>query len=388
MFRNLTCDEGRKAARKFIAPSFSLTNLKYTFGIIFQSLEVFGDILSESERKGKPLDLNEAMIRLTFDSITESAFGVNYHTQNTPHHSDNEVMAGNKPEESEGEKYLRVTEERLMEGFRRTLNPLRPYMFWSSASKKFESANKTVETIIQSIIQSYEESHPNGFSEDMSIMGHLMRHEYSDERRRIEDINTFIVAGHETTSHSLTMMFVCVCQHPEVKRKVQLELDTAIPGDSRHDATLFPSASELQSLPYLSMCIKEAMRLYPTVGAGSKRCTIDDIDYDGMRIPAGSVCNLHYYSMFRPHWLPRAEEYLPERWSEDSPDAKNLKEMFMPFAVGSRNCIGQNLAKVELVMIAAYVLRFFDLELTADPKYMTFLTMKATDVWVKVISRP
>jgi cytochrome P450 len=57
--------------------------------------------------------------------------------------------------------------------------------------------------------------------------------------------------------------------------------------------------------------------------------------------------------------------------------------MLMPFALGSRNCIGQNLAKVELSMIAAYLLRFFEFELLSEPKFQIFLTMKACNVQMK-----
>jgi cytochrome P450 len=151
-----------------------------------------------------------------------------------------------------------------------------------------------------------------------------------------------------------------------------------------HDKSKFPSISELRALPFLSMCINEAMRLFPTIGAGSKRCPLTDVEYENLHIPKDSVCVIHYFSMFRPHWLDRPHEFVPERWEESGPHKEQLKALLMPFAVGGRNCIGQNLAKVELVMIAAYVLRFFDLELVGEPDYMIFLTMKATNVRVKV----
>lgn len=357
-----------------------MTNLQYTFGIVFKSLEVFGDILSRTAVDGTVIDLNEAMIRVTFDTILESAFGINYNTQTDTH-------AISEGPLSDGLLYLHENELRLMEGFRRTVNPFRKYFFWLSEMPRFNTAASRLKTILNGIIKNYEDTHPEGCENDMSIMGHLMRHNYRDPRQRIADMNTFIVAGHETTSHSLTMMFVCICKNPEVKRKLQAELDGAIDKEAMNDKAKFPSISVLRSLPYLSMCINEAMRLFPTVGAGSKRCTLADIDYEGMHIPRGSVCVLHYFSMFRPHWLEKAHEFIPERWEEDAPHRDDLRSLLMPFATGGRNCIGQNLAKVELVMIAAYVLRFFDFELMGEPDYMIFLTMKATNVRVRVTQR-
>ena len=356
-----------------------MSNLKYTFGIVFKSLETFGDLLSEVEERGGTLDLNEAMIRLTFDSIMESAFGINFHTQ--------KQLVHDKVEPSDGLLYLQLSEVRLMEGFRRALNPLRKYYFWLSDARRFRQAGEEIKAILERIIQAYMDRQQGPLEDDYSIMGHLLRHQYRNHRQRVQDMNTFITAGHETTSHTLTMMIISVCRNPEVKRKLQAELDGAIRGSARHNKEHFPSVSELRTLPYLSMCINEAMRLHPTIGAGSKRCPLSDIEYEGMRIPKGSTCTLHYYSIFRPHWLDRRDEFVPERWASDAPHVQQLKEMIIPFAVGSRNCIGQNLAKVELVMIAAYLMRFFDIELVGTPVYKIFLTMKATNALVKIKSR-
>ena len=61
--------------------------------------------------------------------------------------------------------------------------------------------------------------------------------------------------------------------------------------------------------------------------------------------------------------------------------------MFMPFSVGRRNCIGQNLANVELVMIAAYMMRYYDFTLVSQPREELFLSFKAKDVMMEVQHR-
>ena len=188
--------------------------------------------------------------------------------------------------------------------------------------------------------------------------------------------------GHETTSHSLTMMIIALCENPNCLRKLHDELDAAIPSSSRNNPDVFPSISEIKALPYLNWCLQEAMRLYPVVAMGSKRYTLSEIKHEGMILPKGSTCTLAYYSMFRQPWIDRANEFLPERWDPSNPQEKDLKTMMIPFALGSRNCIGQNLAKVELSMISAYLLRFFEFKLLSEPHFEVFLTMKATNVRV------
>ena len=170
-------------------------------------------------------------------------------------------------------------------------------------------------------------------------------------------------------------------------RRLLNELDEAIPSDAIDDpGSHFPSISTIRSLPYLSACINEAMRLYPVVAVGSKRTTLSDIEYEGIVIPSGSLCTLAYYSMFRQPWIENPDQFLPERWISSN-QTDELREMLMPFALGSRNCIGQNLAKVELSLISSYLLRIFSFELVSEPHYEIFLTMKAKNARFKVSRR-
>ena len=190
------------------------------------------------------------------------------------------------------------------------------------------------------------------------------------------------VAGHETTSHSLTMLIIALCRHPAALLTLQAELDAAIPASARLDSALYPPIATIRALPFLSACILEAMRLHPVVATGSKRCTLSEIEYEGVVIPKGATCTLAFYSMFRQPWILRPDCFLPERWLPGSPQEKELRAMMMPFSLGSRNCIGQNLAKVELSMIASYLLRFFRFTLHSEPDFHIFLTMKASNVRV------
>jgi cytochrome P450 len=373
----------RKNARKSIAPSFSYSNLKYTFDIIFKSLQVMERKLLRCVNEDIPFELCEEMIKLTFDVITESSFNVYFNTLS----DEGEAISNSK--KAEGLSFLHNSEIKLRIAFKRTLNPLRKYMFWLSENNEHDVASSNIVNILKGVVAEYNQNHPTKESvmNDTSIMGHIMRHNYDTENERITDLNTFMIAGHETTSHTLTMLFICLCQHPECKKSLQAELDNAIPSHARHDPTQYPSLSQLRSLPYLSHCIDEAMRLYPVVAVGSKRIASCDIEYHGITIPKGSMCTLLYYSMFRQSWITDPDKFIPERWADSSPQSKELRAMLMPFALGSRSCIGQNLAKIEIVMIASYLMRFFDFELISQPDYQIFLSMKALNVMMKVSSR-
>jgi cytochrome P450 len=192
IFSSLTSDPQRHKARKFLAPCFSFSNLKYTFKVILKSLITCQHKLTRYAKAGTTFELNDVMIRLTFDVITESSFGVNWNTQ-----SDDVV--------SDGTVFLHESDVRLREGARRTFNPLRKYCFWTKDYKRREVAVERILSILRGVVSQYRtaaaastNANSNGAAAatvDQSIMGHLMRHEYADDDRRITDMNTFLIAG-------------------------------------------------------------------------------------------------------------------------------------------------------------------------------------------------
>ena len=91
--------------------------------------------------------------------------------------------------------------------------------------------------------------------------------------------------------------------------------------------------------------------------------------------------------MFREGWIDRPLEFLPERWATDNPQLPELKEMFLPFSLGKRACIGQNMAMFQLRVVTAYLLHHFDFTLVGEPDFEYFLTLKPVNVWLAVKER-
>ena len=78
------------------------------------------------------------------------------------------------------------------------------------------------------------------------------------------------------------------------------------------------------------------------------------------------------------------EVFDPDRWAPDNPDAEKLKELYFPFALGKRNCVGQNLAALETKLVLASVLRSFRFELVSEPGLDFILTLKPTNTHMRV----
>ena len=240
-----------------------------------------------------------------------------------------------------------------------------------------------------------------------TIMSRLLEHAYPSDEHRISEILVLVVAGHETTSFSLCFLLAAVAQHPEVQRKLQKELDGIISpettaegeggrvgagadvdgGRRKGKGQSRPTLAQASQAEYLQWCINESMRLWPVAGAGSARTLQQDIEYKGMLIPKGKPVLTAIYPMFREGWIDRADEFIPERWSDDSPQSKQLKEMFMPFSLGKRSCVGQNMAKMQLKLLAANLFRYFEFELVEELQYQVFLTIKMANLNMRVRPR-
>ncbi|KAB8072331.1 cytochrome P450 [Aspergillus leporis] len=164
-----------------------------------------------------------------------------------------------------------------------------------------------------------------------------------------DDAQSFIVAGSDTTANTLTYLVWAVCRDPQIQRKLVDELATI--SDNFTDEDLRP-------LPYLNQVINEALRLYPAVPSALPRSVPPKgTTLGGHYIPAGSTVSTQLYSLHRdPIAYPQPEKFEPSRWASPT---KEMKDAFMPFGAGSRNCIGLHLAKIELRLAAGYFFRYF-----------------------------
>uniref|UniRef100_A0A8C3VQD1 Uncharacterized protein n=1 Tax=Catagonus wagneri TaxID=51154 RepID=A0A8C3VQD1_9CETA len=113
----------------------------------------------------------------------------------------------------------------------------------------------------------------------------------------------------------------------------------------------------LGQMPYTTMCIKEALRLYPPVPAIVREFSKPITFSDGRSLPAGIVLSLSFYGLHHnPKVWPNPEVFDPSRFA---PGSAQHSHAFLPFSGGSRNCIGKQFAMNEMkVAVALTLLRF------------------------------
>lgn len=165
----------------------------------------------------------------------------------------------------------------------------------------------------------------------------------------IDNLLTFITAGHETTALGLAWTFHLLSQNSDVERKVIDEIETVTAGE--------PVAAEhIARLTYTRQVFSEAMRLYPPAPVVT-RTALEDFRLGEHDIPAGTVLYVPIYAVHRHTTLwEEPDRFDPSRFEPEKVKARH-RYAYMPFGAGPRVCIGNAFAMMEAVAILAVLLQ-------------------------------
>ncbi|KAK1997757.1 cytochrome P450 4V3 [Colletotrichum falcatum] len=189
----------------------------------------------------------------------------------------------------------------------------------------------------------------------------------------ISQLKLFMFAGHDTTATALCWVMHCIAKNPEVARKLRAEHDEILGEDPATAAEkLIQSPHLVNSLQYTGGIIKEALRLYPgptSMRDGRPHYSIADKETgdryqtDGFIVWDGMRSRSHSEELW-----PRAKEVVPERWmtTDENDPLHPRKHSWRMFGVGPRNCIGQELAVMEIKLVLVFVAREIDVDCAWD----------------------
>lgn len=172
----------------------------------------------------------------------------------------------------------------------------------------------------------------------------------SKEAMRSE-VNTFILGGHDTTAMALTFTTLLLGHHPLSQNRARKEIQEIV-GEKTEI-----SWTHLKSLHYLEMCIKESLRLFPSIRIIGRTLTEPLILNGGdIILPAKTECFVPIFSINRDeHYYYQANCFIPERFET----VQKHPFAYLPFSAGPRNCIGQKYAMLEVKFVLATILRKF-----------------------------
>ncbi|MCH2163880.1 MAG: cytochrome P450 [Marinovum sp.] len=179
----------------------------------------------------------------------------------------------------------------------------------------------------------------------------------SDENIRYQ-INTFLIAGHETTSGLMSFTLYFLMNHPEVLAKCVEEVDRVF----GRDISVQPTLKQVNQLTYVLQVVQEALRLYPTAPAFSVYPYKDEVVGGKFKLKARTMTTILTLMLHRDKsvWGENAEEFDPENFSREAVATRPVNA-YKPFGNGQRACIGRQFALQEAVLVIGMILQRFEL---------------------------
>ncbi|VDM95065.1 unnamed protein product [Thelazia callipaeda] len=182
--------------------------------------------------------------------------------------------------------------------------------------------------------------------------------QYFDEWQLSMLLLDLFFAGMETTTTTLKWGFLLTMIHPDVQTKVQNELDQI--GER---ITL----ADKSNCPYTVATLHEIQRVANILTFNLLHTTADNVVVGKYFYPAGTICIPQIsIALNDPVNFPKPHEFCPERFLESDGITLKKYDAFIPFSIGKRQCLGESLAKAELFLIYANLMRHFQLHTTLN----------------------
>ncbi|KAI8605700.1 cytochrome P450 [Dissophora ornata] len=362
--------DAHRKQRKMLNPAFSLGHIKEMLPIMANPAARLAKIwegrVDQSEKKAVEFDVMVDLGSATLDIIGLAGFGYDFKALTEP---DNELSLAYRDI-----FYSSSTIIQLLRAF----VPYYVYVPFKHNRDRWHSIGVIDSVSTRLIAEKRAQANakaPLGPDEEegkdlMSILirgneqvGSLEDGKLTDTELK-DQILTFLAAGHETTSVTVTWMLHVFSIYPDVQKRVRDELLTEIGYPSENKA---PSYDTLNALPYLNACVKELLRFIPPVPTTSRVAKEDD-NILGYEIPKGTRIFLSPAALhkLKSVYGEDVEDFVPERWMDPSTLQDNqtktkfvtpeMQWAYIPFLIGPRNCIGSKFALIETKVLIYYLL--------------------------------
>src|SRR5216683_4765839 len=171
-------------------------------------------------------------------------------------------------------------------------------------------------------------------------------------------INTFLIAGHETTSGLLSCTLYALLKHPDVLKKAYEEVDRVLGPDT----AARPTYQQVTQLTYITQILKEALRLWPPAPAYGIAPLQDETIGGKYKLKKNTFITILVMALHRDPsvWGPNPDAFDPENFSREAEAARPVNA-WKPFGNGQRACIGRGFAMHEAALAIGMILQRFKL---------------------------
>ncbi|MEV6942581.1 cytochrome P450 [Streptomyces sp. NPDC051172] len=334
-------------AHDILMPAFALGSMRTYHPVMLKVAQRLIASWDRAARDGQPVNVPDDMTRMTLDTIGLAGFGYDFGSfgRDEPHPFVESMV-----------RCLEWSMTRLA----RT-----PGEDCSAADAAFRDDSAYLAQVVDDVIASRAGTDQTGAEDLLGLMltaAHPADGALLDTANIRNQVITFLIAGHETTSGAMSFALYYLAKHPTALQLVQREAD-ALWGD-RADPE--PTYDEIGRLTYTRQVLNEALRLWPTAAAFSRHALHDTLL--GGRIPlrAGQAVTVLAPMLHRqPVWGDNPELFDPSRFTAEAEAARPV-HAFKPFGTGERACIGRQFALHEATMLLAMLVHRYRLHDHAD----------------------
>lgn len=344
--------------RKIISPIFHMENLKLLMPVASKNvLEMLEKWMSMGNSEEVEIDVCEWYKTLTEDIITRMTFGGSYY---------------------EGKAIFRLQVQQMAltsEAFQKVFIPGYRFLPMKRNVTSWKLDYEIKKTLVNLIDRRKEDSdkelQEHGLKDLIGLMIQANKRTESMNLSRPSDVTvhdiaeeckSFFFAGGHTTSNLLTWTTVLLAMHPQWQ--VQAREEVLKVCRSRD----IPSKDDIVKLKTLNMILNETLRLYPPTVATIRRAKVDVV-LGGHKILRGTELLIPIIAVHHDQalWGNDVNEFNPARFSDGAACAAKHPVALIPFGLGVRTCIGQNLAILQAKLTLAMILQRFSFRLA--PQY-------------------
>eukprot|EP00743_Colponemidia_sp_Colp-15_P001667 GILK01001823.1.p1 GENE.GILK01001823.1~~GILK01001823.1.p1 ORF type:complete len:509 (-),score=75.27 GILK01001823.1:162-1544(-) len=356
----MLCSEGDqwRWRRKLLNAAFSMSNLRELFPLF---RETINRMLQEWDTRSPdtPFDVMVDFVSFTLDSVGLAAFGFDFDAQH-----------GELCPISQAFKVVMIAQQ---DRLKVSWMPWWIYK-WTPEGRQFIKNCAFLREMTSQVIRRRQSLPAEELATKTDLLARLVagagdgsgdQHHTEDQLR--DEILTLVFAGHESTSTLMMFTAYQLALNPDIEARVFEEID-AVLGKRE------PEHQDLSKLNYLGMVMKEVLRMYTPVPGIGKRTKFDE-QIGGHTVPAHTDVDL---SLMGCHWNTKywqnPEKFDPERFNSESVKARPAG-VYIPFATGPRNCIGQNFAMMEVTLAFAKIFQRFKFRIPPGQKPVELFTM-------------
>ncbi|WCJ28165.1 cytochrome P450 family 71 subfamily B polypeptide 23 [Euphorbia peplus] len=192
-------------------------------------------------------------------------------------------------------------------------------------------------------------------------------------------IMDLFIAGTDTSSTTVEWAMSEMMKNPRVLKKAQEEVRNAFKGKK------VIGEEDVQKLTYLSLVLKETLRLHPPAPLLLPRESTKSCEIAGYEIPAKTKVIINAWAIGRdPEAWEEAEVFKPERFMDNTVDFKGMDFKFIPFGAGRRICPGIAFGLANMELPLARLIYHFDWEL---PEGITSENLDMTEIFGATVGR-